>query len=502
MTKAQPEALGGNHSAQASPLNLLIVFPDELRAQALGSWQGQTPGDPALTPHLDAFARDSLVMEQMVANYPLCTPFRGMLMTGQYPLTSGITGNCNDTGAKLGIELSPHAVCWSDVLKDKGYSLGYIGKWHLDAPHEPYVESYNNPDRHGTYWNEWTPPDRRHGFDFWHAYGTYDLHLNPMYWTNDTPREAPIFPQQWGPEHEADMAIKYLRNEDSAYRDPHKPFALVVSMNPPHHPYDQVPEPYLARYEHQTAMELNTRPNVEWDTEYLPGFGPQYFREYLAMVSGVDEQFGRILSALDDLHLTGTTLVVFFSDHGCCLGAHGQPTKDNAYEESMRVPMMFRLPGRIAPGRDHALMSAPDIYPTVLDLLGFGDAIPVQVEGVSLAHRVLTGAGETPSSQLYLKVPYGQPSFGQRGVRTLSHTLVIDRQDGDALKYTLFDNVSDPYQLNNIAGQSPQLVQNLVETELLPWLEKTRDSWRPVPFTTATTLRLKQLVSGDEKPKS
>ena len=147
-------------------------------------------------------------------------------------------------------------------------------------------------------------------------------------------------------------------------------------------------------------------------------------------------------------------------------------------------------------------MSAPDIYPTVLDLLGFGDAIPGQVEGVSLAHRVLTGAGETPSSQLYLKVPYGQPSFGQRGVRTLSHTLVIDRQDGDALKYTLFDNVSDPYQLNNIAGQSPQLVQNLVETELLPWLEKTRDSWRPVPFTTATTLRLKQLVSGDEKPKS
>lgn len=473
------------------PLNLLMVFPDEMRAHAQGFWNS----DPAITPHIDAFAGQARVMDQMVSNYPLCTPFRGMLMTGQYPLSSGITGNAHDRGAKVGIELSPYAVCWSDVLREKGYSLGYIGKWHLDAPFTPYVKSYNNPDAHGTYWNEWTPPDRRHGFDFWHAYGTYDLHLNPMYWTNDTPRERPLFPQQWGPEHEADVAIQYLRNEGGTYRDADKPFALVVSMNPPHHPYDQIPEQYRGLYEGQTSRDLNRRPNVEWEGDYPAGFGPQYFREYLTMVSGVDDQFGRILAELDRQGLTENTLVVFFSDHGCCLGAHGQPTKDNPYEESMRIPMMFRLPGRIAPGRDSALMSAPDIYPTVLDLLGFGDAVPGSVEGVSLAGRILTGRGESPTSQLYLKVPYGQPSFGQRGVRTHTHTLVIDRQDGEALGYTLFDNVRDPYQMTNIAATSPELVRGLVEGELLPWLEKTRDSWRPTEFTTATTARLKQALA-------
>ena len=475
------------------PPNLLMVFPDELRAQALGSWQGRTPGDPVQTPNLDAFAAESRVMEQMVSNYPLCTPFRGMLMTGQYPLSSGVTGNCHDTGAKLGIELSPHAVCWSDVLKGQGYSLGYVGKWHLDAPFEPYVQSYNNPDVHGTYWNEWTPPGRhRHGFDFWHSYGTYDLHLNPMYWTNDTPREAPIFPGQWGPEHEADVAIAYLRNEGGEYRDPAKPFALVVSMNPPHHPYDQIPEAYRDLYAGQTSQELNTRPSVDWDKEYLPGFGPQYFKEYLTMVTGVDDQFGRILRALDEEGLSENTLVVFFSDHGCCLGAHGQPTKDNPYEESMRVPMMFRLPGQVTPGRDQALMSAPDIYPTVLGLLGFGDAVPGQVEGTNLAGRLRSGEGETASSQLYLRVPYGQPPFGQRGVRTLTHTLVVDRQDGEPLTYTLFDNVNDPYQLRNVADEHPELVQTLIQSELLPWLERTRDPWRPIPFTTAHTARLRR----------
>lgn len=469
-----------------SPLNLLLVFPDEMRAHA----QGFKHQDPAITPHLDAFAKQAKVMDQMVSNYPLCSPFRGMLMTGQYPLHNGVTGNTHDYGGKVGIELSPYAICWSDVLKQQGYSLGYIGKWHLDVPQKPYIKSYNNP-LEGRYWNDWTPPDRRHSFDFWYSYGTYDLHLKPMYWGNNTPREYPEYIDQWGPEHEADMAIKYLRNENNEYRDPTKPFALVVSMNPPHSPYNQVPQKYLDVYKGKNSKELNSRPNVDWDKKYLDGYGPQYFKEYLAMVTGVDEQFGRILSELDKQGLSDNTLVVFFSDHGCCLGSHGAPTKNNPYEESIKVPMMFRLPGKIKPGIDNALMSAPDIYPTILDLLGFKDAIPGRVEGISLAERILTGKGESPTSQLYLFVPYGQPSFGKRGVRTASHTLIIDRQDGEPLKYTLFDNINDPYQQNNIANNSPELVQKLIKEELIPWLEKTGDSWRPVEFITSPTKKMK-----------
>ncbi len=470
--------------------NLLIVFPDEMRAHAL-QFMGE---DPSITPNLNKFAKQAKVMTQMASNYPLCSPFRGMFMTGQYPVRNGITGNAHDYGGKVGIDLSPYAKCWSDVLKSLDYSTGYIGKWHLDAPYEPFIESYNNP-MEGRYWNEWAAPDRRHGFDFWYSYGTYDLHLKPMYWANDTPRDKPIYIDQWGPEHEADMAIKFLKNENNQFRDNSKPFALVVSMNPPHSPYDQVPKKYLDAYQGKTSKELNTRPNVQWDSEYQEGYGPQYFKEYMAMVNGVDEQFGRIVDELEKQGLADNTLVVFFSDHGSCLGSNGQATKNNPYEESMRVPMMFRLPGKIKPGFDDALMSAPDIYPTILGLLGLSEWIPDSVEGTDLADRVITGKGDTANSQLYLFIPYGEPSFGKRGVRIKTHTLVIDRQDGQPLKYTLYDNVNDPYQMKNIAKDNMPLIDKLIKEELTPWLEKTGDSWRATEFITATTNKLNKKIS-------
>jgi len=463
----------------ARPLNLVMVFPDEMRAHAQQFMQQ----DPVLTPHIDHFARESCVMRQAVSNYPLCTPARAMFMTGQYPIHNGMTGNAHDFGALVGIDLSRHALCWSDILKTQNYALGYIGKWHLDAPHQPYVKSYNNP-LHGHIWNEWTPPDRRHGFDFWYSYGTYDRHMSPMYWTNQTSRDAPVHITQWEPEHDADIAIQYLNNEGKRYRDPDKPFALVVSMNPPHSPYDQVPQRYLDLYAGKNVRELNGRPNVDWDKAYEDGYGPQHARAYMAMVSGVDEQFGRILEAIDKNGLRENTLVVFFSDHGCCLGAHGEPTKNNAYEESMRIPMMFRLPGVIQARMDDMLFSLPDLYPTVLGLLGKSAQIPATVEGSDFSERVRTGMGATPSSQLFLKIPYGGLVFGQRGVRTERHTLVVERKDNQPLNYRLYDRLRDPAQKTDIAATEPALVMELIQRELQPWLEKTGDPWRAAPFAT------------------
>lgn len=460
--------------------NLLIIFPDEMRAQAQG-FMGQ---DPSMTPHLNKFASQGVVLRQAVSNYPLCTPFRGMLMTGQYPYRNGLQGNShtgtagNFGGRDFGIELKKSAVTWSDILKKQGYSMGYIGKWHLDVPEEPFITSYNNP-MEGRHWNDWTAPDRRHGFDFWYSYGTYDLHMTPMYWTNDTPRDKPLKINQWSPEHEADIAIKYLRNENGKYRDNSKPFTLVVSMNPPHSPYDQVPQKYLDRYKGETSESLNTRPNVHWDKEYQEGYGPKYFKEYMAMVNGVDEQFGRIVDELDRLNLAEDTLVVFFSDHGCCMGSNGHPTKNVHYEESMRVPMIFRWPGKLAPRHDDILFSAPDIYPTLLGLMGLESLIPDTVEGSNFAKTVATGKGDTrPTSQFYTFMPYGGQSYGKRGVRTERYTLSIDRKIGKPLNYVLHDNKQDPYQMVNIAEGNMALVNQLIEEELIPWLEHTGDPWR------------------------
>lgn len=461
--------LGQKPQWTTRPTNLLIVFPDQMRAQA----QGFMGEDPVRTPTLDSFARESLVFTQAVSNYPLCSPFRGSLMTGQYPFGCGITGNCNDLGTKYGIELRTEARCWSDVLKDSGYSLGYIGKWHLDSPRRPYVKTSNNTEAEA--WNEWTPPGRRHGFDFWYAYGTYDHHLKPMYWDTEAARDGFHFVDQWGPEHEADMAVRFLKNEGGACRQPDKPFALVVAMNPPHMPYDQVPGRFVDFYTDKTVETLAGRPNIPPAGTRWGDYYRKNIKGYFAMISGVDEQFGRILYALKEMGLDRDTLVLFTSDHGNCLGIHEQIAKNNSYAESMRVPFLLRWPGRIKPGRDDLLLSTPDICPTLLDLLGFGAAIPKTVEGTSRARAILTGRGSRPSTQLYLEIPYGRPGQGRRGIRTSRYTLTVIREEGRPERTTLFDDVKDPYQMRDIAPANPYFVRDLIEKDLNPWLKKTRD---------------------------
>lgn len=152
--------LAVNHiQAQDKPAqpNLVFIMADQWRGQAIGC----LGVEPVKTPNLDRLASEGVHFTDAVSNYPVSSPARGMLMTGI-------------------VELPADARCWSDVLKDQGYELGYIGKWHLDAPYQPYVDCNNNKGKIA--WNEWCPKERRHGFSHWIAYGTYDYHLKPMYW--------------------------------------------------------------------------------------------------------------------------------------------------------------------------------------------------------------------------------------------------------------------------------------------------------------------------------
>jgi N-acetylglucosamine-6-sulfatase len=191
----------------------------------------------------------------------------------------------------------------------------------------------------------------------------------------------------------------------------------------------------------------------------------------------VDEQFGRIVRALEEEGLTEDTIVLFTSDHGNCLGTHGQVSKNNHYEESMRVPFLIRWPGKIGPRRDDLLLSTPDILPTLLDLMGFAEAVPDGVEGTSYASIFLGGEGRRPTSQLYIRVPAGRPAAGRRGVRTHRYTLMISKGARGKKETVLYDNIEDPYQLKNIAGKSFDVVARLIEEELTPWLMKTKDPW-------------------------
>lgn len=442
------------------PPNLLIVFPDEMRYQTMG-FVGE---EPVYTPNLDRFSGEALVLTQAASNYPLCSPFRGMLMTGKYPTKNNVNSNCNSQRPEN--ELSKDDTCWSDVLKSEGYNLGYIGKWHLDAPYEPYVNTYNNSPERKEKWNEWCSPDRRHGFDFWYAYGTYDRHLNPMYWSTHEARDSFHYVNKWGPEHEADMAIGYIQNKKGKHRDNNKPFALVVSMNPPHSPYDQVPDKYLKLYEKLNIDSLAERPNLKSEDAKSVNFFKKNIRSYYAMVSGVDEQFGRILKALEEKGLEENTIVLFMSDHGCCLGIHGEVSKNNPYEESMRIPFLIRWPGKIKPGQDDLLISVPDYYPTLLSLMGYSDLIPASVQGKNYASVLQGKIGERPQSQLYMKMIYKFPELGSRGLRTKQFTLSLDISEKGIENLKLFDNLTDKYQLENLAHSNLTELENM-KTEMI-----------------------------------
>ena len=453
----------------ASRPNLVFVFPDQMRGSAMG-FLGE---EPVQTPRLDAFARESLVLTEAASIYPVCSPYRAMLMSGCYPQRSKVVSNCTNHSYAYGVELPREQRCWSDVLAAAGYELGYIGKWHLEGPKEPYVESYNNLRE--TKWNEWTPPERRHGFGFWHAYNTFDRHMTPQYWTTEMGRDERLKIEQWGPQHEVDTAIKYLRNEGGAYRDSDKPFALVISMNPPHTPYHLFPEHYREAYSEVSDKRLFERPNIPAADTELGDYYRKNIRNYFSMITGVDDQFGRLLDELDSLGLSGDTIVVFTSDHGDCVGIHRQPHKNNHFEESMRVPFLIRWPGKIRPRSDDLLFSNTDICPTLLGLLG--ESIPNSIQGESRAALFRTGEGVRPEAQPYMKMPYRNPLSGRRGLRTDRYTLMVDKAGDEQPLVELYDRGNDPYQLANLASGELGLVSELLEEGVRPWLDQAEDGW-------------------------
>ena len=161
--------------------NLLYIFADQWRAHALG----YKKEDPVVTPWMDRFCEESVCFSNAYSTFPLCTPHRGSLMTGKYPLSIGLWTNCK-IGLEEKIMLKPQETCIANVLKEYGYDTGYIGKWHLDASELNFTSS---PKSGAKEWDAFTPPgERRQGFDYWLSYGACDEHLDPHYW-QDTPEQ-------------------------------------------------------------------------------------------------------------------------------------------------------------------------------------------------------------------------------------------------------------------------------------------------------------------------
>jgi arylsulfatase A-like enzyme len=303
--------------------------------------------------------------------------------------------------------------------------------------------------------------------------------MNMKYACSDRgPTDLLLEEDRWSVEVETDWAISFLENQDGKERDPDKPFSLIMSWNPPHDSLSQVPRRYLDMIDTDVDSLCDWLGNAPDASTEMGSRLRERLRIYYAAITGIDDQFGRILDCLEEQGLADDTIVIFTADHGDQIGFKTcNDPKNSPWEESMRVPFLIRWPGRIPPRFDSVLLSTGDLYPTILELLGLEDEIASDLEGTSLAPHFLGGNQQLPTSQLYMHIrePEGDPAWGRRGVRTHDYTLCINKAPDQPASSVLYDNGEDPFQSLNIAANNRELVEQLINDELRPWLTQTND---------------------------
>jgi uncharacterized sulfatase len=458
--------------------NLLFIFPDQLRNAAIGI----NNQDPVITPNLDALANEGMLISNAISSFPLCSPYRGMLMTGKLPYHNKVLSNANSLRYPYNNSWQKSDVSFSDVLVENGYDAGYVGKLHLTSP--PPIAGKDS-----VIWDAYTPKEQRHGFNFWYSYGAFDDHNAPHYWTNDAEEDQLTYVNEWSPKHEADVIIDYIKNPSEKTRSKNKPFALFWSVNPPHPPYQYVPENYLEPYKNKSLDELLVRPNVNLETDAndlafhagasrkLTHLAKEHVRNYFAMVTGVDFEIGRVLNTLKEEGLDKNTIVVITSDHGDMMGSHGLMSKNIWYEEAINIPFIIRWPEKIKAGQKSDLLVSPvDVMPTILNMLGAKKGMPSQLDGADLSSLILKNKGDKPTSVLYYFIEAGQPASGHRGIRTARYTYVVTLDAKNVERIMMYDNQEDPYQMHNMVGENASL-QKTLHNQLLEKLKEKKDPW-------------------------
>ena len=427
--------------------NVLFVIADEWRAQATGY-----SGDPNVrTPALDRLASESVNFENAVSGHPVCCPYRASLMSGQYPLTHGVF--LNDE------EFKPEGITLGQAFANAGYQTGYIGKWHL----------YGSPDGRYERRLAYIPPDRRFGFHYWKACECTHTYDKSLYYENDDPT-----PRYW-PGYDAFAqtadACRFIEQR-SRERDP---FFLMLSLGPPHFPLNTAPEKYRETYE---KREIQLRPNVPAN---LREQAVADLRGYSAHIAAVDDCIAQLLSTLGTAVVADRTIVVFTSDHGDMMRSQGLTTKHVPWDESIRVPFLLRYPQKLGSKgrRIRTVLNTPDIMPTLLALAGLTP--PEGIQGTAHA-KTLEGASAPRDSAAFLQFPvsYGaarSEGIGEyRGLRTERYTYVRSLHG----PWLLYDNVADPYQMQNLCGQPRhKAVQATLERALDACLKQCGDAFLP-----------------------
>lgn len=393
---------GNSAQPQAEKRSLLVLIAEGWRGQALAA-----AGDVSIkTPVLERLIREGVYYRRAYTPNPACGPARAALLAGRYPHACGM--------ARDGDRLATATPTLATYAARAGYATGFIGKWALDGADTP----------------GWVPPERRHGFVEWFAYNWRAAGGEPVYWDRVGERVAIA---GFEPEFQVKLAGSFLENCRGV------PFLLVLSWAGPGE-LEQLPGQWEALY---SGSRLVAAANVP---DRLVPKARDALKRYYAFCSAVDHYTGKILTLLEELELARATLVVFTSDHGAALGAHGDEGSGCYWEECLRVPLILRCPGFLPEGRTVDLpVSLVDLAPALLSLVGIpgGDFQGQDFSGVLMGQR-----GDLPGVA-YCQGELGTPREWRALIRGLDK-IVVDREWNPT---HLFNLGTDPHELENLVDE-------------------------------------------------
>ncbi|MBI4582070.1 MAG: sulfatase [Planctomycetes bacterium] len=412
-------AAGRGVAAETKP-NFVFMLTDDQRWDALGvvqREQGDKGRFPWLkTPNLDKLAAEGVRFRNAFVVNSLCAPSRASFLTGTYGHHNGIRNN--------GTPFPADSITYASVLRSAGYTTGYVGKWHMDQQR-----------------------GQRPGFDYSASFIGQGRYRDCPFEVNGKQTET----TGWVDDVSTDYAIQFL-NENRG-----KPFVLALGFKTCHGPFSPPPR-RASDYEGAKARPV---PNLGSAAPYRKETGPEgrvgasfagdgspKLLDYMRCITAMDENVGRVMAELDRLGAADNTVVVFAGDNGYYLREHGLGDKRTAYEESLRIPLLVRWPGRAAKGKlvDQMVLNI-DLAPTILELAGV--PVPAQMQGRSW--RPLLEGKTVPWRrsfyyEYFFEAPFASPHV--QAVRTERGKLI--RYPGHPEWSELFDLAADPYETKNL----------------------------------------------------
>lgn len=438
-------------SSAGTGMNVLFVVVDDLNND-LGCYGHNL----VLSPHIDSLSDRGLRFDQAYCQYPVCNPSRSSFMTGLYPEQTDVLSNGGNFRNRL-----PDTPTLAQHFKYNGYFTARVGKvFHYGVPGQIGTSGKDDPQS----WNETVNPigiDKR---------VEPDIHsLQPgqfggtLSWLQVDSTDLEHTDGQG-----ASACIRLLEEHHPDRTG--KPFFLAMGFYRPHTPF-VAPTHYFEKYPqnriHPVMEKAGDRDDIPpaalhdrpGQRELTLAQRREIIQAYYACITFMDAQVGRLLAALDRLKLRDRTIIVFFSDHGYHLGAHGLWQKSDLFEGSARVPLIIVDPRRKGhPAGTSSLAELVDLYPTLVELCGLPK--PAHLEGKSLTPILDNPAASVRDSALTLTVSRGRRMHRDQlpDRRILGHSIRTQRYrytewGGGEFGTELYDYAEDPAEYTNLARQ-------------------------------------------------